>query len=424
MKMPPSLWADTAPAGPACPALVGTAQCEVAVVGAGFTGLSAALHLAGSGVDVCVLEAGEPGWGASGRNGGQVNPGFKALPAAITARHGEERAAGVLEVAGGAPDQVFEVIDRLAIDCHPVRAGYIQGSTSQAGLERGRAWVRQWGALGAPVRELDRDEIAALTGTRAYVGGFLDERGGNLHPLAYARGLARGALSAGARIHGASRVEHLAPADGGWRLATATGSLTARQVILAGNGYTDALVPGLAREVVPVKSVIAATAPLSDNLRRSILCDGHHVSESRHTGVYYRLDPEGRLLMGGRGATFAGPDAAGTGHLERLTVSMFPELDGCRWSHRWGGYVAMTPESMPRLVTPADGLFSGLGFNGRGVAMGTAMGQELARAARGEATRLPLAAPSPIPGHALRNLAVAARVTLGQIRDRLERSWT
>lgn len=419
LSLPHSLWAQTAPPGPECPPLDTTRECDVAVVGAGFTGLSASLHLAEAGMDVTLLEAGEPGWGASGRNGGQVNPGFKALPSAMRARFGD---AGdrVAELAGGAPSFAFELIERLGIDCHPVRAGYIQGAFGRGGVARSRAWVEEWQALGAPVRMLEQDTIAALTGSQAYDGGFLDERGGNVHPLAYARGLARAATQAGARVHGASEVTTLSRDRGRWRLATARAEVHARHLIIAGNGYTDRLWPGLAKNVVPVKSVVTATAPLSDNVRRSILPGGQHVSESRRVQAYFRMDPDGRFVMGGRGDALGPRDTAESGHLQQLSQRMYPQLEGATWSHSWSGFVAMTPEGMPRLLSLGDEAWSGLGFNGRGVAMATVMGRELANAVRNEATILPHSTSTPIAGHAFRRVAVAARVAWGRCMDSLE----
>jgi len=429
---PPGLWADTAPAGPECPPLDGDAECEVAVIGAGFTGLSAALHLAERGADVRVLEAGAPGGGASGRNGGQVNPGLRALPAAVRARLGDAAGIRVAALAGGAPDTVFDLVARHRIDCAATRNGWIQAAYGRAGLAKANAWVAQWRALGAPVRLLGRDEMQALTGSDAYAGGLLDARGGALQPLAYARGLARAALAAGARVHAASPVRRLERRGGHWRLTLgagaaparhsdpAAGTVTARALILAGNGYTDGLWPGLARNVIPVKSVVAATAPLGDNLRCHLLPGGQHVSELRRVGAYYRLDASGRFLLGGRGDTFGPRDAAHDGHLRATALRLFPVLQEVAWTHCWAGLVALTPEGMPRLLDLGDGAWSGLGYNGRGVAMATRMGEQLACAVRGEATALPRMAPAAVLGHRLRNVAVAARVAAGRLLDALE----
>ena len=427
--LPPSLWAATAAPGPDCPPLAGAAEAEVAVVGGGFTGLSAALHLAEAGHSVTLLEAAQPGWGASGRNGGQVNPGWRVLPEAMearfgAARFGAERGRRVVAMAGAACDLVFALIERHGIACEAVRPGYVQGAVGRYGLAAVEAWVRQWSALGAPVEPLDRAGIAALLGTPAYCGGLLDRRGGSLQPLSYARGLARAARAAGATLHGGSPATGLERRGAAWRLTTPSGSLEAKSLLLCTNGYSDRLWPGLARCVVPVASVIAASEPLGADRRAAVLPGGHAVSEARRVGVYYKLDGEGRFVIGGRGPT-GRPEPLTERDLEPLVATalrLFPQLSGLAWTHRWGGFVAMTADSAPRLLRLGEGAWAGLGYNGRGVAMATMMGRQLALAVRGEEPDMPIEAPAPLPLHGFRDIAVAGRVLLGRWLDRLERA--
>ncbi|MFC7705523.1 NAD(P)/FAD-dependent oxidoreductase [Plastorhodobacter daqingensis] len=417
-----SLWSATANATPPCPPLRGEEETDVAIVGAGFTGLSAALHLAEAGVAATVLEAETPGWGASGRNGGQVNPGLKEDPDAIEARFGPDIGARMVTLAGGAGDLVFSLIRRHGIDCAGVQAGWIQPVHDAAALRVVQARVDQWARRGAPLRMLSRQETAEMLGTDAYIGGMIDPRGGNLHPLNYALGLAEAALAAGAVLHGQSRALRLERTGAGFVLHTAEGRLRARRVLLCTNGYTDDLMPPLRRTVVPVRSVQVATAPLSDNMRRSILPGGHSASDSRRLLLYFRLDPEGRFVMGGRGAY----DARGTLRqmqaLREVSEELYPQLNGVEWSYAWGGYVAMTADHYPHLHRMAPGVMAGLGYNGRGVAMATAMGKVLADWARGvpeEALDFPVTEPRPIPLHFLRKPAVRATVAWYRLRDRL-----
>jgi len=197
-SLPKSLWAATACAAPETPPLEGECTTDVAVVGGGFTGLSAALHLAEGGARTILLEAAEPGWGASGRNGGQVICGLKLDPDELIAKYGAERGERLVEFAGGAADLVFDLVSRHEIDCHAERSGWIQGvhATSKMPLAERRA--EQWARRGARTEVVSRQRMAELTGTERYAGGWIDHRGGVLQPLSYARGLAAAARRASA----------------------------------------------------------------------------------------------------------------------------------------------------------------------------------------------------------------------------------
>ena len=417
-----SLWTATANPVPPCPPLNGPAETEVAIIGGGFTGLSAALHLAEAGVAATVLEAETPGWGASGRNGGQVNPGLKEDPDAVEARFGAEMGARMVRLSGDAADLVFGLIRRHGIDCAGAQTGWIQPVHDRAALSVVEKRVTQWNRRGAPLRMLSKGETADLLGTGQYLAGMIDERGGNLHPLNYALGLATAAQHAGAVLHGQSRALRLESSDAGHFIHTAQGSLKARRVLVCTNGYTDGLLPPLARTVVPIRSIQVATAPLGDNIRKSILPGGHSASDSRRLLLYFRLDPQGRFVMGGRGAY----DEAGTRlqmeMLRKVSVQLYPQLKEADWNFDWGGFVAMTADHYPHLNRVRPGIMAALGYNGRGVAMATAMGKVLADWASGtpeEALDFPVTEPRPIPFHFLRRPAVAATVSWYRLRDRL-----
>ncbi|MGY6634590.1 MAG: NAD(P)/FAD-dependent oxidoreductase [Alkalilacustris sp.] len=417
-----SLWTATANPAPDCPPLEGAAEAEVAVVGGGFCGLSAALHLAEAGVSVRLLEAETPGWGASGRNGGQVNPGLKEDPDTIEARFGADLGGRMVALGGQAADLVFDLIARHGIDCAPARPGWVQPAHDAAGLETVRRRAGEWARRGQPVQLLDAQQTAELLGTDAYVGAMLDERGGSLHPLNYALGLARAAQSAGAVLHGQSRVQRLETAGAEHILHTARGQLRARRVLLCTNGYTDDLVPVLRRTLVPVRSVQVATAPLSDNLRRGILPRGHAASDSRRLLLYFRLDPQGRFVMGGRGDYGRAGTLRQMAMLREAARALYPQLSEADWTHQWGGYVAMTPDHYPHMDEVAPGVMAGLGFNGRGVAMATALGRVLADWAMGVPDGelpFPVTRPRPIPFHGLRKPVVRATVAWYRLRDRL-----
>jgi glycine/D-amino acid oxidase-like deaminating enzyme len=415
-----SLWATTAIPSRDWPALATRRRADVAIVGAGFTGLSAALHLAEAGADVVVLEAGEPGIGASGRNGGQVIPGLKHDPDQLRVLFGPALGEAWIELSGGAADLVFNLIANHRIDCQPVQAGWIQGGRSTEALPAMRRRATLWRERGVAAEWYDAERMAEVTGTERYAGGWVDPRAGAIQPLSYARGLAGAAARLGAAIHGSSAVTGLSRQGAGWRLSTADGEVEAEQVILATNGYTDGLWPGLKQTVVPVYSIQVATAPLGENVRKSILPGGQVLSDTGRLTWYFRLDHTGRLIFGSGGATSPGALPKMYGGLAERARRLFPQIGEPNFEYRWGGRVALTADHLPHLHQLAPGLWAGLGYNGRGVAMATAMGKLLAAQVRGDAVpdlTLPL---RPIPFHGLRNQGVAIARTWYAWRDRME----
>lgn len=418
--LPASLWAATAPPAPETPPLLAETRADVCVVGGGFTGLSAALHLAEAGGDVALLEAVEPGWGASGRSGGQVIPGLKLDPDEVERRLGTERGRRLVKLAGSAADLVFGLIERHGIECEAHRCGWIQAAHAPRALRLAEERVQQWASRSTEVELLGRQQVADFLGTNAYCGGFLDRGGGNVQPLSYARGLARAAQRAGARIHGRSPAVAIRGTNGAWRVTSPSGAVLADVVLLCTNGYTDRVWPRLAQSVVPVVSYQAATRPLSDNLRRTILPQGHVVSDTRRLLLYFRLDPEGRLILGGRGRSAESSDPAlYRGVTDRLNL-LFPQVGKPEWEFFWGGRVALTVDHLPHLHELTSSVYAGLGYNGRGVAMATAMGRQLALRALGRAAAdldFPATPLQPIPLRAFRRPALALAVNWKRLLD-------
>lgn len=404
-----------APAASFAP-LGGERSAEFAIVGGGITGLSAALHLAEAGRSVVLLEARQPGWGASGRNGGQVNPGLKSAPSQVLRDFGPRFGPALVEAAWSAPDVVFDLIARHRIACGAVRGGTIRAATEPAQLAPLRELTAQCADLGRPVMWLDAEAIAQRTGTARYVGGMIDPAGGQLDPLAYTAGLAAAATRAGAVIHGETPVLRLQSASGAWALSTPAGGVKAPTVLVATNGYSGRLWGRLARSVVPVYSAIAATAPLPAELRARILARREVLYELGGITVYYRVDAEGRLLVGGRSRSrdLSGP--ADLPHLVRLAGRLWPDLAGVAWTHGWNGQLALTLDHYPHWHNPQPGLVAVLGYNGRGVAFATTCGRALARMWLDDAPPLlPFTPVRPIPMHSGWRLAVAARLALGRL---------
>ena len=422
--LPPSLWAATATPGLMFPQLAGTARAKVAIVGGGYTGLSAALHLAERGTDVVLVEASEPGWGASGRNGGQVIPGLKYDPDTLEEMFGPDLGPRMVRTVGGTADLVFDLIRRHGIACDAVQTGWIQPSHSAAGLAAAETRARQWQRRGADVEVLGRENVAALVGSSAYRGGWIDRRGGSVQPLSYARGLAAAAARAGARIHARTNARALQRDGAEWRLETDAGEIRAEQVILGTNGYTGNLWPKLKESVVPVFSLQVATEPLSDNLRGSILPEGQAASDTLRLLRYYRMDAQGRFIMGARGPfKDADPDPSNASGHYAAARTLFPQLEGVKFAFCWAGRVAMTPDHLPHLHELAPGLHAGLGYNGRGVGMATMMGRLLAERVGGapaEAVDFPVAPLRPLPMHGWSRFAVRLLTQYYRMRDALE----
>lgn len=418
--MPRSLYRDTVPPAPETGPLDHDIAAQVAIVGAGFTGLSAALHLAEAGIDTVVIEASEIGWGASGRNGGQVNPGLKWEPEELEHAFGPDLGGRMVRLGHDAPALVFDLVARHRIDCSAKRGGTLRAAVSERSTEGVRAFQRQWAARGADVVIAEGKEMARLTGTGAYLLGAHDRRGGQVNPLAYCRGLARAAVKAGARLFTDTPATGLARNAQGWELSTPKGRVSAQRVILATNGYNDDLWPGLRRSVIPVFSSITATEPLPPELAAPIMPNGVVLYEMSASYAYYRLDDAGRFVMGGRSVLrpASAPDDFRT--LVAHATRLFPVLKAVEWTHRWNGQVAVTWDHLPHLHEPEPGLLVGLGYNGRGVAMATITGRMLARRAAGggpETLDLPLTRISPIPFHAGWPLAVKARLKWDRLRE-------
>ena len=419
----PSLWAATAVPAPATTPLDTDTQADVIVVGAGYCGLSTALHLAERGVRVVVLEAKEIGFGGSGRNGGQVIPGLKHDPSELLRMFGPEEGQRLVDFAKGTADAVFELIDKHGMDVPRTRQGWIQGAHTPAALQLAERRTRDWQAQGVAARQLDRNETARLLGTDKYFGGWLDPRGGGVQPLSYAREMARAAQAAGVVIHTGTPVTQLVQANGKWQAATARGPrVTAERVVMCTNGYTDGLWPGLRKTIINANSFQVATKPLPEAVRKTVLPEGHVSSDARNLLLYYRLDHAGRLLMGGRG-TFREPDAGQPGdwsHLEHVVAKLFPQAAGVPIAYRWCGHVAITRDYLPHLHEPAPGLLIDIGCQGRGVGLQTRMGQALAQyIATGDRKALPVQ-PSdmrPFPLYGLRRLYVSAVIGWYRMTD-------
>lgn len=407
---PRSLWEATAAPAASFPALEGEARADVAVVGGGICGLVTALHLAAGGARVALLEAEAIGYGASGRNGGQVIAGLKRDPEELLKIYGREVGEPLIEFVGGTADELFALIARYRIECDAVRGGWIQAAHDEAALREVGTRVRQWSERGAPVQLLDAEQVTALTGAVGYRGGWIDRRGGRVQPLDYCRGLARAAAAAGATLCEHSAVRTLETSAQHWRLSTERGVLQAEKVILCMNAYArmQGLGSRLARAYIPVASMQLASEPLAPELRADILRDGVVVSDTHPLLHYFRHDAAGRLIMGGPGTLRALSNPAQMRPLLEWVERLYPSLrEHYRPRYYWGGQVARTLDHLPHLHELRSGVLAFYGCNGRGVALATAAGRQLARWALG--TRL---ADVPLPSSRLRTVPLHAAYPL------------
>jgi glycine/D-amino acid oxidase-like deaminating enzyme len=417
---PPDIYLRHAPPPPATLPLAARRHVATAVIGAGFTGLSTALHLAESGVEVAVLEAKDIGWGASGRAFGQVVPYLKQGHAAILRHYGAERGRRIVDAVAKGPSLVFDLIEQHRIVCWPMRSGLIFAAHSPAGRRDLEGRTAYWQQRGAPVELVEGTQCADLIGSRLYPVASLDRRGGHINPFAYVRGLANAAVAAGATIHEATPVRALRRDGARWALDAGPAGLTADTVVIATNAYTGDLFPGLRDSIIPMRGHGFVTDPLSDNVHRSILPQRQSLTDTRHLFSAVRILPDGRLHVSAHGPAFGPERTAEWRRVDARARRLFPQLGALRWSEGWSGWVAMTPEHFPRLHEPAPGLFAGLGYNGRGIAAATMMGRDLAALVRGATdagTVFPLMPLRPLAWHRAAPALVRALVQVYRLHD-------
>ena len=414
--------ASVSPARPLLP-WKGDGQCDICIIGGGYTGLSSALHLAQAGYNVLVLDAHRMGWGASGRNGGQVGTGQRLDQIELESIVSLADAHRLWTLAQDAKALVFKLIAEHQIECD-LTYGYIHADHRARFGPETRAHVEhlQRHYNYDKVRVLDSDEIQERIGSPYYFGGYEDSGAAHLHPLNYALGLARAASRAGAELFERSEVTRIETGRRP-RVHVNGGCITADYVIVACNGYLDGILPPHARQVMPINNYILATEPLGDERARSLIANNECVSDSRFVINYFRLSADRRLLFGG-GETYGSkfPDDI-KAFVKRPMLEVFPQLEDVQIDYGWGGTLAITMRRLPSFMRVSPSVYSVAGYSGHGVALATLAGRILCDAIRGQAENFDLMGKLPTPsfpgGTLLRWPLLTMAMLYYAMRDRL-----
>lgn len=419
-----TLWSVTAPERPAGTPLDSDLVCDIAVVGAGFTGLRAALALAEAGSNVAVFDSGDVGRGAAGRSGGQVNPMLPvARPAELLKAVGHTYFERLAEVSLGSADELFDLVRRYNIDCNARQHGWLRADHSPAAREQARAAARDWNGFGAGFEFIDGDDVKRMTGSPTYASGTFCARGGAVHPLALVRGLAKAADEAGTKIFAHSAVRDLKRVDQRWTMTAAGHKVIADRVLLATNGYTDSLFTDLKSSILPLTPVQIATEPLDEEEIGPVLPGGQTISDTRRLIMYARREPDNRLVYGGIGFQKLLDRVGGFKWLFRDVARIFPSIRPSSWRFKWSGQIALTTDHVPHFHEPAPGILAGLGYNGRGVAMSLVMGRVLAERALGadpDGLPFPVSPIHRLPFRDIQVIGAGVAMRFLRIRDNME----
>ena len=390
MRLPiKNLWYDTLENRFESSELKGNIDADVVIIGGGFTGLSAALHMSQQGISVCVLEANTIGFGGSGRNVGYVNAGLWTPPDEVEAKLGQEIGSRLNSILADGPETVFDLIEQHQIQCGATRHATMHFSETASGLRDLKSRYQQQISRGAPVKFLNHEEVAKRTGSQKLLGALWDPRAGTIQPLAYAQGLAKAAHSAGAQIYEHSVAQSASHDGNNWIVKTLNGSVTASKLVQATNAYGAEKI--YKNEFIPMYYFQMATAPLSIQLRKQILPGGEGCWDCATVMTSFRLDPDGRMLIGGIGNL---EDFAASTHqawAKRKLDFLFPELSHLCFERAWSGRIALTSDHLPKVVRIGPSAISIFGYSGRGIAPGTVFGKCAAEwAISGDETQFPI----------------------------------
>ncbi len=421
-KHAPSWYAASANSLDEFPSAKGALKFDVAIVGAGFSGLSSALHLSQLGYKVCVLDAHRVGWGASGRNGGQVGSGQRIEQDELESLVGFDHAKRAFDIGVEAGDLVRSLIKKHKIDC-AYKDGTIEAMHRKRYDKEALEYVEMMHEKYDyhSLSYLTRQEMNEKVGSSDFSGGSLDTKCGHLHPLNYARGLAKAAIKAGAEIFEMSRV--IATRTGKHcKVITVDAEITADKIILATNGYLGGLDGHVANRVMPINNFIIATQPLSDEMCKSLIRDGEAVCDSRFVVNYFRISEDNRMLFGGgENYSYKFPSDI-TKVVRKPMLQIYPQLKDAQIDYAWGGTLAITYKRLPHFEFRDDGIINISGYSGSGVHMATMAGKIVAEAVNGQMAKFDIISQLPTPkfpgGSALRWPLLPLALTWYAMRDR------
>lgn len=392
------LWARTAIAGNKYPTLSDEGMVDVAVIGGGYGGLSAAMHLAEQGANVALIEGDDIGFGGAGRNSGLVNAGMWVMPDDIRKALGPQYGERLIECLGRAPDTVYQLIGKHGIACQPERNGTLHCAVGTSGLGEINERARQWARRGVEVRVLSAAETGSRLGTSKFAGALEDRRAGTIQPLSYVRGLAMAASSAGAKIFTQSRVQDIVRAGTRWKVSTAQGCLIADWVVVASEAYSNAACERVRAAFVYLPFFNIATKPLTQAECALVMKSGQAITDTRKIISAVRLDVSRRLVISSVGALRGAGKEVHLAWARRCLERLFPQLGKIELESGWYGQIGMTDDHLPKFDRLGQNMISIGGYNGRGIAPGTVFGKLAADLATGRITEdsLPLPIGQPV----------------------------
>ena len=423
-----TLWSAVTPAAAGFAGLTGIHEAEIAIVGGGVAGISLAYHLAEAGMAPVVLEAATPGSDAAGKSAGVIaSLPVRHSPYEILERYGAEKGRGLVDMVGESGKYVFSLAQKLGLDCAPQQTGFLAPARTAQEVERVNKTASEWRSFGYGVQSVDKDAINRLTGLDSYQGALLDPAGGAINPLAYVRELARAAAGQGARVFIDSPVMKLHKNGKGWRLESDTFTVNASKVVLCAGGGNRNLSAGLARTVLPFRVFQMATEPLNTKIREVILPENHAMTDVSPNIFSLRYDRDGRLITACPAFLFNNDKSRIIRFVEERLRNFSPLLETARIRYLWEGTPWIGRSVLPRVTGLSQGLLAVQACNGRGLAINTILGREVAgfiKQGHTENLNLSIEKPDPVRYHGLMSYLPAILVNSARLRSRMMHKFT